>query len=263
MAKTTVIFMDKATPATLTEFKDAVSSSIISIESNWALEFRTYRSQVKKKLNNNNNNSNVNDSNTNIEEEQNESDRNNVLYSLSFPQKKKNVLIKNGIAIVTTTSFDVDNENTDSGTSNVRKLIDSSSSVWYPEQIDNIISNKLSNMWIQRQLIKGDAGESFITQDGLLIKCCNLFSSFGFKGLLIELKEAPLANTIHTTSIDDNSHFTFCVKAILDILKTIGIKTYKISKDTLNKDTMSPINSNRDENAELCDLAYQYVNVLD
>lgn len=249
--------MDKATPATLIEFKDAVSSSIISIESNWTLEFRTYRSQVKKKVNNSNNNS------TNKEEEQNESERNNVLYSLAFPQRKKNVLIKNKIAIVTTTSLDVDNENTNPNTNSVRRLIDSSSSAWYPEPIDNIISNKLSNMWIQRQLIKGDAGESFITQDGLLIKCCNLFSSFGFKGLLIELKEAPSANNAHTATIANNSHFTICVKTILDILKTIGIKTYKMSNDTLNKDAMSPTGSNIDENTELCNLAYQYVNVLD
>lgn len=262
--------MDKATPATLTEFKDAIASSIISIESTWSVEFRTYRSQVKKKIDTNNNyNNNLNDNTTNKEAAQNESERNNVLYSLLFPQKEKNVLIKNKIAIVTTTSLDVDSENSSTtGTSNnVRKLIDSSSSVWYPEPIDNIISNKLSNMWTQRQLIKGDTGESFITQDGLLIKCCNLSSSFGFKGLLIELKEIPKTtnptSTTTTTSVNDNSNYTFCVKTILDILKTIGMKNYKISNDTLNEDMVPSTDYNTNENTELCNLAYQYVNVLD
>lgn len=236
-----IIFIDKATPATLVEFKDAVSSSILSIEPSWSIEFRTYRSQIKKRI-----------TATNTEEE----NRHKVLYSISFLQQQRSVLLKNGIGIVTTTKID----------DNSRKLIDSSSSVWYPDSMDTIISNKLSNMWVQRQLVKGDAGESFITRDGLLIKCCNLFSSFGFKGLIIELREQDKDDDENNNNTNNNSchgeNFNICVKSIIDLLESIGITNYKTSNEVLRRDettTSQPEN----ENTHLCDLAYQYVTVLD
>lgn len=226
----------------MVEFKDAVSSSILSIESSWSLEFRTYRSQIKKR---------VMSTGNGIESE--EENRHKVLYSIGFPQQQRSVLLKNGVGIVTTTKID----------ENSRKLIDSSSSVWYPESMDTIISNKLSNMWVQRQLVKGDAGESFITRDGLLIKCCNLFSSFGFKGLIIELREQEQEEEEVATALKVD-HFDVCVKSIIDILQTMGITNYKTSRDVLKRDeTVTTTTQTTNENTQLCDLAYQYVKVLD
>lgn len=190
------------------------------------------------------------------EKEVEEEDRSKVLYSISFPQQQRNVLLKNGIAMVTTTK--IDSDDTDDNSS--QRLIDSSSSVWYPEPMDTIFNNKLSNMWLQRQLIKGDAGESFTTRDGLLIKCCNLFSSFGFKGLLIELRE----NGLNGASTVNNDDFGIYVKSITDILETMGISNYKTSNAVLMKqDQFTTPTSRTNKNTELCDLAYQYVNVLD
>lgn len=181
------------------------------------------------------------------EKESGEEDKRRVLYSISFPQQQRSILLKNGIGIVTTMSTQAGEKQ------EIKNLIDSGSSVWYPESMDNIIGNKLSNMWVQRQLITGDAGESFTTRDGLIIKCCNLFSSFGFKGLIIELKqqEQPDGKKPH----DDE--FDVCVDSIVDVLKTTGITQYKISRAAQEQATK------KNDNSELYELAYQYVNALE
>lgn len=186
--------------------------------------------------------------------ESDEENRHKVLYSISFPQQQRSVLLKNGMGIVTTTKID----------GHSRKLIDSGSSVWYPDSMDTIISNKLSNMWVQRQLVKGDAGESFVTRDGLLIKCCNLFSSFGFKGLIIELREHKQEGEEEDGTTLNVDHFDVCVKSIIDILQSMGITKYKTSRDVLKRDeTVTTTTQATNENTQLCDLAFQYVNVLD
>ena len=93
---------------------------------------------------------------------------------------------------------------------------------------------------MQRQLIKGDAGETLIL-DGLTVRLVNLFSSTGFKGLLIELQA------------DEAGEFETKIAGIEGHLAEIRAKDYKTSSDSLGPDTSN----------EICDLAYQYVRALE
>ena len=93
---------------------------------------------------------------------------------------------------------------------------------------------------MQRQLIKGDAGETLIL-DGLTVRLVNLFSSTGFKGLLIELQA------------DEEGEFKAKVAGIEACLTGIHAKDYKTSSDSLSPEAQN----------EICDLAYQYVCALE
>ncbi|QID88025.1 mediator of RNA polymerase II transcription subunit [Saccharomyces pastorianus] len=122
-------------------------------------------------------------------------------------------------------------------------LVFNGSSTGVPESIDSILSSKLSNIWLQRQLIKGDAGETLL-MDGLTVRLVNLFSSTGFKGLLIEL-QAGTSN--------EAANFEAKIADIEAHLSEIQVKDYKTSSDSLTPDSDNYI----------CDLAYQYVRALE
>ena len=111
-----------------------------------------------------------------------------------------------------------------------------------PEPIDVILSTKLSNIWSQRQSIKGEAGETFETTD-LIVRAVNLFSSAGFKGLLIELTSNEGAS---------QEEFEQKLENIRSILEGLSMKETRISYEQLD----SP------KTEYLCDLAYQYVRLL-
>lgn len=204
--------MEKATPGTLTEFKDILSNTLLSFLEPWSVEFRTYRCLIK-----------------NLPPE-----TSRLMYSITFQHfDKTTVLIKNKYSMVTTCS-----------PSEIPKdLLGNVSSTNNPEHIDQILSSKLSNIWNQRQVIKGEAGETFETTD-TLVRAVNLFSYTGFKGLLIELISSEDA----TAEDFDNS-----VQRMRVMLEEIGVKDVKISQENLNP-------SNNDY---ISDLAYQYTRVLE
>ncbi|AET38676.1 Srb2p Ecym_3176 [Eremothecium cymbalariae DBVPG len=208
MKQTAVIFIEKATPSTITQFHDVLSTHVISVQEKWSFELKTFRSSVK-----------------NIP-----SDDTRVMYSLTLTHRdNQTVTIKKHSAIVT-------------GHHVTEQLTSNGCSTGFPESFDNIITSKLSNIWTQRQSIKGDFGSSYKTSD-LVVRAANVFSSSGFKGLLLELEG------------DESSEMDFDTKVetIQSLLDEISSREFKLSKDRM-KDT---------EPNFLCDLAYQYVKVLD
>ncbi|CAR29772.1 hypothetical protein ZYGR_0AD04560 [Zygosaccharomyces rouxii] len=212
MKRSAVIFVEKATPGTLTEFKDILSNTLLSLLESWSVEFRTYRCLIK-----------------NLPPE-----ASRLMYSITFQHHdRKTILIKNKLAMITTSS-----------PSEVpRDLVDNVSSTNSPEPFDQILSSKLSNIWNQRQIIKGEAGETFETTD-TLVRAVNLFSYTGFKGLLIEL-----------TSPEDATaeEFNKSVQRMRTMLEGIGAKDVKVSQENLNPSNCDYIS----------DLAYQYTRVLE
>lgn len=124
-----------------------------------------------------------------------------------------------------------------------RDLLSNVSSTTNPEPFDLILTSKLSNIWSQRQVIKGEAGETFETTD-TLVRAVNLFSYTGFKGLLIELTSSENAST---------EEFDRSVNHMRTMLEGIGVKDVKLSQELLNPSSSSYIS----------DLAYQYTRVLE
>lgn len=124
-----------------------------------------------------------------------------------------------------------------------KDLIGNVSSTNSPEPFDQILSSKLSNIWNQRQVIKGEAGETFETTD-TLVRAVNLFSYTGFKGLLIELTSPEGATA---------EEFDKSVQRMRTMLEGIGAKDVKLSQENLN-----PFNCDY-----ISDLAYQYTRVLE
>lgn len=124
-----------------------------------------------------------------------------------------------------------------------QQLTFNSCSTGAPESFDTILTTKLSNLWTQRQSIKGDFGSTFLTTD-LIIRATNVFSYGGFKGLLIELECNDGA------SISD---FEKRIERVRSHLYGISLREIKICRDVM--DTTKP--------NFLCDLAYQYIKVLE
>lgn len=207
-----VIFAEKASPATLTDFKDVLSDTLLNFLEGWSVEFRTYRCQIKNLP----------------------SDASKLMCSITFSHhEKRTVLIKNKLAIITaSTSIDVP-----------KALVTNGCCAGTPESIDSILSTRLSNIWTHRQSIKGEAGETFQTT-GLLVRAVNLFTYTGFKGLLIEITSTENSTT---------EEFAEKVESIRKMLRGIGVMDVKVSDEFLD-----PSESNY-----ICDLAYQYVRVLE
>ena len=241
--------MEKATPATLIQFKDALSNTLLSIQDPWSVEIRTYRTQIYS-------------SNTNA-----------MMYSLNFSHHENNtVLIKNNIG----TLFTSNKEN-----NTVAHLRRSDCSTGFPEDIDSIILNKMTSLWDSKQVLRGDAGETFKVVDGVL-RCVNLLSSTGFKGLIIEIEEEEEEE--ETDQVSDSSGNNDFIEVGLDeaskekrfldivgntreLLKEIGVENYRISLDRLGQDPVQSTTMksppSRPGLEYLCDLGYQYVSVLE
>lgn len=213
--------MERAAPSTLIDFRDSLANVLLSLEDTWSVEFRTYRTQIV-----------------------NYSDQNSkLMYSINFSHHGNNtVMVKNGMGILT--SSDVNN-------SKVQNLIENDCSTGFPDTFDALITNKLTNMWEQRQILKGDAGETFKTMT-CIIRCVNLFSSTGFKGLVIEIEDTA------TQPSKTQQEFDNKIDTVKELLNGISIKEFQISQDTLD--------THLDDTAGLdylCNLAYQYVRVLE
>lgn len=226
-----VIFIERATPATLTNFKDALANDLLSTEGTCSLEFRTYRTQIKN---------------------YSEDSQSKLLYTMNFSHHDENtIMIKNKLGFLLSSDISIGSKITDDN--RVQNLVENDCSTGYPESLDILLGNKLTNMWEQRQILRGDAGETFKTMN-CLIRCINLFSSTGFKGLVIEVED--------TTTNCTNETFTSRINEIKELLNEIAIKEYQISQDTLNGDDVGN-NVNPSQTDYLCNLAYQYVRVLE
>ena len=172
------------------------------------------------------------------------------MYSMNFSDHSRyNVIIKNKLGLLL--SSDKINDNVKDRDTRIQDLIENDCSTGFPESLDMLLGSKLTNMWEQRQILRGDAGETFRTMD-CIIRCINLFSSTGFKGLIIEIESIGKGSEeVFNNKIND----------IKDLLKEINIADYQISQDTLTEQTdLNPTESDTDN---LCNLAYQYVRVLE
>ncbi|AMD19197.1 HBR296Wp [Eremothecium sinecaudum] len=209
MKHTAVIFVEKATTSTVTEFYDALSTHVISVKEKWSFELKTFRSTVK-----------------NLPQ-----DDTKVMHSLTLTHHdNQTITLKNQSAIVT--GYQVQDQLTSNGCS-----------TGFPEPFDNILISKLSNIWTQRQSIKGEFGSTYETPE-FLVRAANVFSASGFKGFLLELE------------CDDNSSkggLNSQLETIKGLLDEIKITDYKICSNNMKEGEMN----------FLCDLAYQYVKVLD
>lgn len=206
-----MIFIEKTTPSSITAFHDILSNDLLSVQEKWSFEFKTFRTTVK--------NVPANDS--------------KLMHSITFTHRdNRTVTIKNKSAIITI-----------SGSNVPERLTSNGCSANAPEPFDNLLQTKLSNLWTQRQSIKGEFGSTYRTTE-LVVRATNVFSYGGFKGLLLELE-----------CVDDVSleEFEQRVDHIRTFLKEISIIDIKISMQR-----MAPTKPNF-----LCDLAYQYVKALE
>ncbi|SCU87950.1 LADA_0E07228g1_1 [Lachancea dasiensis] len=208
----TIIFVERSAPATITAFHDILSNELISIKEKWSFEFKTFRLTVKNLL----------------------PDSTRLMHSITLSHmENKSVIVKNKSAIVTSVA--------QGGLLEGLTLNGCSSGVC--ESFDNLLASKLSNLWTQRQSIKGDFGSTYQTTE-LVIRATNVFSYGGFKGLLIEI--------ICEDDVSDQE-FEQRVSKIRNYLKEISIEDYKICGDFMNPQKRDFI----------CDLAHQYIRVLE
>ena len=150
-----MIFIEKTTPSSITAFHDILSNDLLSVQEKWSFEFKTFRTTVK--------NVPTNDS--------------KLMHSITFTHRdNRTVTIKNKSAIITTSGSNVPEQLTSNGCSTNA-----------PEPFDNLLQTKLSNLWTQRQSIKGEFGSTYRTTE-LVVRATNVFSYGGFKGLLLELE---------------------------------------------------------------------------
>ena len=182
-----VMFVEGATPATLTAFKDLVANTLLSVLDSWSIDFKTFRCQIKTP----------------------DLPISKLMYSVTLSHhEKQTVLIKdNGLAVITSSGGSISGEDTD-GTL---------------ESFDSLINTKLSNIWNQRQSIKGTAGETFLTMKGFIVRVVNLFSSTGFKGLLVECEEYRS----HKTPDDANDDsFEQGIQTVQQLLESLDAVSY-------------------------------------
>ncbi|KAL3231079.1 Mediator of RNA polymerase II transcription subunit 20 [Nakaseomyces bracarensis] len=208
-----VIFIERATPGTLTEFKDLLAKQLLEVREPWSLDVRTYRTQVKDDPN-----------------------RDRLLYSLTFSHHdRKTVLMRDGHGMVL------------AGASNEVAAPElRTCSTGFSEPIDQLLSSKLSNMWTQRQVIRGDAGEALLITGGVTVRIVNLFTSTGFKGLLIELDQSEgLGGDVGSSN---------GVEPVVQLLKEMGVKDYKVA---------GPQDDSRYDDQPIYKLAELYIKVLE
>lgn len=57
------------------------------------------------------------------------------------------------------------------------------------DPVDHFIGQKLQSLWTQRQMIKGDGGNTYLLENGnLTIRTSNVFLHGNFRGLLIQIE---------------------------------------------------------------------------
>lgn len=198
-----MIFIERATPGTLTELKDLLAKQLLEVKEPWSLDYRTYRSQVRDSQ-----------------------DRDNLLYSLTLSHhSRRTVLMRGGSGFVL-------GGTTDSSATTVPQQLQTCST-GFSESVDQLLNSKLSNMWTQRQVVRGDAGDSLLITGDVTVRIVNLFSSTGFKGLLVEVDGAS-------------------VDSILGTLKEMGVSDYKFAQQ-----------EEEDNNVDTYRVAELYIKVLE
>lgn len=191
--------------------QDILSTDLISTGDKWSFELKTFRTSAK---------------NTSAQDTR-------VMHTLQLSHKSnETITIKNQSAIITPTHVHKD-------------LYDNGCVFGTPEPFDYMLSNKLSNIWTQRQSIKGEFGVTYHTAD-LVIRTNNAFSYSGFQGLILE---------IESKSLNSFESFQKSFEKVQGMLREMGLKDVKVSLDKFQKlDTT--------ENFNLFDLAFQYLKVL-
>lgn len=205
-----MLFVEKCTPSTITQLQDVLSTDLISMGDKWSFELKTFRTSAK--------NTDPNDT--------------KVMHTVQLSHKNnETVTIKNQSAIITPTYV-------------TKALYDNGCVFGTPEPFDYMLSNKLSNIWTQRQSIKGEFGVSYQTAD-LSIRVNNAFSYSGFQGLILELE---------SKSSDNLEAFEKNVERVRTMLSGMGLSDVRVSSDKSQ--------GSKQEDSSLFDLAAHYLKVL-
>lgn len=136
----------------------------------------------------------------------------------------KAVTLVNKSAIVTTSEIP-------------KSLIDSGCSNGSVDNLDHIIQTKLQSLWLLRQTLKGESGNSYELMNGnLIIRTMNVFLHGNFKAFLIQLEYLGTGNGL---------------EKIEEFTKALSIPEGKLCTSILN-----------DKPSYLADLALQYTEAL-
>lgn len=108
--------------------------------------------------------------------------------------------------------------------------------------LDFLVNQRLQSLWTQRQVIKGDGGQSYELENGnLIIRTANVTLHGNFRGLLIQLE------------IDHSKLETVDVDQIFkEVMSRYDIPSGSLCHDVMDKDNFD----------EFGDLALQYAEIL-
>ncbi|CCH42310.1 Mediator of RNA polymerase II transcription subunit 20 [Wickerhamomyces ciferrii] len=150
-----VLLVENASPNSITTFHDTISNEIPKELGRWSFELKIFK---------------INNSTA-------QSSQSNFLYNLALSHEPhKAITLVNKSAIIS--NNDISKELIDSGCSNIS--IDS---------LDHIIQTKLQSLWLLRQTLKGENGNSYELLDGsLVLRTINVFLHGSFKAFLIEIE---------------------------------------------------------------------------
>jgi len=195
--------VDNASSNSMTAFHDAISNEIPNMLGRWSFELKIFKSNSQHL----------------------QSTQSNFLYNLSLSHvPNKAVTLVNKSAIVTTSEIP-------------KSLIDSGCSNGSVDNLDHIIQTKLQSLWLLRQTLKGESGNSYELMNGnLIIRTMNVFLHGNFKAFLIQLEYLGTGNGL---------------EKIEEFTKALSIPEGKLCTSILN-----------DKPSYLADLALQYTEAL-
>jgi hypothetical protein len=147
-----VLSVKDPSPNSITTFHDLISSQIPKILGRWSFELKIFKSNT-----------------------QGTSTDSQFLYDLSYGTEQS-VTIVDGLSIVTTGDIP-------------KSLIQSGSSNGACDSLDHIIQTKLQSLWLVRQTLKGENGNSYEIKNGeFIIKAINVFLHGNFKSFIIVIE---------------------------------------------------------------------------
>lgn len=156
-----VLLVDNASPNSITAFHDAISNEIPNILGRWSFELKIFKSNTQNL----------------------QSSQSSFLYNLALSHEpNKVVTLVNKSAIVTVSDIP-------------KALIDNGCSNGSVDSLDHIIQTKLQSLWLLRQTLKGENGNSYELMNGnLIIRTINVFLHGTFKAFLIQLEYTGTGN---------------------------------------------------------------------
>lgn len=199
-----VLLVQDASPNSITTFHDLISNEIPKVLGRWSFDLKIFKQNVHGSAGGDS----------------------QFLYDLSFDNEQgKSITVVNGEAIVTTNDIP-------------EGLIDSGCSNGAADSLDHIIQTKLQGLWLLRQTLKGENGNSYEIRNGeFVIKAINVFLHGNFKNFLIMME-------YHGNDVDG-------VGKLERLVEELAFPKGKLSTGSLGASPQQP-----------ADLAFQYTEAL-